>query len=71
MTYVTHYDAFKFLVMPIGLMNALATFCNFMNQDFHDYLDKFVIVYLDDIIVYNSSLEEHIGHLKLAFERLK
>lgn len=47
--------------MPFGLTNAPATF---LNQVFHDYLDKFVVVYLDDIVVYSSTLEEDIEHLK-------
>ena len=42
-----------------------------MNQVFHDYLDKFVVIYLDDIMVYSSSLEEHEKHLRLVFERFR
>ena len=57
-TCVTRYGAFEFLVMPFGLTNAPATFCTLMNQVFHEYLNKFVVVYLDDIVVYNSTLEE-------------
>ncbi|KAA0053609.1 reverse transcriptase [Cucumis melo var. makuwa] len=49
-TCVTRYGAFEFLVMSFGLTNAPATFCTLMNQVFHDYLDKFVVVYLDDIV---------------------
>lgn len=70
-TCVTRYGAFEFLVMPFGLTNAPATFCTLMNQVFHDYLDKFVVVYLDDIVVYSSTLEEHLEHLRLVFEKLK
>ena len=66
-TCVTRYGAFEFLVMPFGLTNAPATFCTLMNQVFHDYLDKFVVIYLDDIMVYSSSLEEHEKHLRLVF----
>ena len=44
--------------MPFGLTNAPTTLCMLMNQVFHEYLDKFVVVYLDDIVVYNSTLEE-------------
>ena len=70
-TCVTRYGAFEFLVMPFGLTNASATFCTLMNQVFHDYLDKFVVIYLDDIMVYSLSLEEHEKHLRLVFERLR
>ena len=47
-TCVTRYGAFEWLVMPFGLTNALATFCTLMNHVFHEYLDKFVVVYLAD-----------------------
>src|SRR5262249_53090735 len=42
-----------------------------MNQVFHDYFDKFVVVYIDDIVVYSASMEEHLVHLKLVFDRLR
>ena len=71
MTCVTQYGAFEFLVMPFRLTNALATFCTLINNIFYDYLDKFVVVYLDDIIVYSFSLEDHIKHLKLVFKKLR
>ena len=57
--------------MPFGLTNASATFCTLMNQVFHEYLDQFVVVYLDDIVVYNTTLEEHKVHLKLVFDKLR
>ena len=56
-TCVTRYGAFEFLVMPFGLTNAPATFCTLMNQVFHEYLNKFAVVYLDDIVAYNSTME--------------
>ena len=70
-TCVTRYGAFEFLVMSFALTNAPATFCTLMNQVFHEYLDKFVVVYLDDIVVYSSTLEEHKDHLKRVFQKLK
>ncbi|TYK15860.1 reverse transcriptase [Cucumis melo var. makuwa] len=63
-TCVTRYGAFEFLVMPFGLTNAPATFCTLMNQVFHEYLDEFVVVYLDDIVVYSTTMEEHRDHLQ-------
>ena len=63
--------AFEFLVMPFGLTNAPSTFCTLINQVFHEYLDKFVVVvYLDDIVVYSSTMGEYQTHLWLVFEKL-
>ncbi|KAJ7968029.1 Retrotransposon protein, putative, Ty3-gypsy subclass [Quillaja saponaria] len=70
-TCVTRYGVFEFLVMPFGLTNAPATFCTLMNQVFRGYLDKFVVVYLDDIVIYSSTLEDHKQHLQLVFNRLR
>ena len=58
-TCVTRYSSYEFLVMPFGLTNALVTFCNLINDVLFDYLDAFVVVYLDDIVVYNQTLSEH------------
>ena len=57
--------------MPFGLTNAPTTFCNLMNDVLFDYLDAFVVVYLDDIVVYNKTLTEHERHLRLVFQRLR
>ncbi|XP_039017075.1 uncharacterized protein LOC120147894 [Hibiscus syriacus] len=70
-TCVTRYGAFEFFVMPFGLTNAPATFCTLMNQVFHDYLDKFVVIYLDDIMIFSTSMEEHHEHLRLVLTRLR
>jgi hypothetical protein len=56
--------------MSFGLTNAPAFFMNLMNSVFMDYLDKFVVVFIDDILVYSQSEEEHVDHLKMVLQRL-
>ena len=68
---VTRYGAFDWLVMPFGLTNAPATFCTLMNRLFHSYLDQFVVVYLDDIVVYSDNMEDHVEHLCKVFKILR
>ncbi len=67
----TRYGFFEFLVMPFGLTNAPTTFCTLMNDIFREWLDDFVVVYIDDILVYNNSMEEHVEHLWKVFQRLR
>ena len=64
----TRYGHYEFLVMPFGLTNALDAFMDLMNRVFKTYLDKFVIVFIDDILIYSRSQEEHAKHLKMYFE---
>jgi hypothetical protein len=67
----TRYGSYEFMVMPFGLTNAPATFCTFMNDIFREWLDDFVVVYINDILIYSSSLEEHEEHLRKVFQRLR
>ena len=61
--FVTQYGAFEYLVMPFGLCNALATFQSIMNILFREGLDRYVLVFLDDILIYSRSREEHERHM--------
>lgn len=62
-TCTIRYGSFEFIVMPFGLTNALATFCTLMNKVVQLFLDRFVVIYLDDITIYSAMLEEHAQHL--------
>ncbi|GJS73156.1 putative reverse transcriptase domain-containing protein, partial [Tanacetum coccineum] len=64
----TRYGHYEFQVMPFGLTNAHAVFMDLMNQVCKPYLDKFVIVFIDDILIYSKSKQEHEEHLKLILE---
>ncbi|GKV35043.1 hypothetical protein SLEP1_g43363 [Rubroshorea leprosula] len=67
----TCYGHYEFLVMPFGLTNALVRFINLMNWVFSQYLDKFVVVFIDDILVYSSSHALHEKHLRTVLETLR
>jgi hypothetical protein len=62
---------YEFTVMSFGLTNALAYFMYMMNKVFMEYLDKFVMVFINDILVYSRGEEEHKGHLRLVLQKLR
>nr|GEZ05240.1 putative reverse transcriptase domain-containing protein [Tanacetum cinerariifolium] len=67
----TRYGHYEFQVIPFGLTNALAVFMDLMNRVCKPYLDKFMIVFIDDILIYSNTKQEHQEHLKLILELLK
>ena len=69
--FVTRYGQFEFTVMSFGLTNAPAYFMNLMNKVFMDELDKFVVVFIDDILIYSKSAQEHEQHLRVVLEKLR
>nr|GEZ05509.1 putative reverse transcriptase domain-containing protein [Tanacetum cinerariifolium] len=67
----THYGNFEVIVMPSGLTNAPAVFMDLINRVCRSYLDKFMIVFIDDILIYSRTQKEHVEHLRLVLELLK
>jgi hypothetical protein len=65
----TRYGHYEFLVMSFGLTNAPSVFMDMMNRVFHDSLDQFTVVFIDDILIYSRTSEEHEEHLRKALER--
>jgi hypothetical protein len=67
----TRYGLYEFTVMSFGLTNAPAYFMNLMNKVFMEYLDRFVVVFIDDILIYSKSDGDHEEHLRLVLQNLR
>jgi hypothetical protein len=70
-TFITKYGLYEFMVMSFGLTNAPAYFMYLMNNVFMDYLDKFIVVFIDDILIYSQNEQEHEEHLRKVLQRLR
>ena len=64
----TRYGHYKFVIMPFGITNAPAVFMCLMNNVMHKYLDKFVVMFINDILIYSKFEEEHKEHLKIVLQ---
>jgi len=70
-TFRTRYSHYEYLVMPFGVTNAPAIFMDYMNRIFHEFLDKFMVVFIDDILIYSKNHEEYERHLRIVLQILK
>src|ERR1044072_7699625 len=70
-TFRTRYGHYEYFVMLFGVTNAPGVFMEYMNRIFHLYLDKFVVVFIDDFLIYSKNDEEHAEHLRVVLELLK
>ena len=70
-TFRTRYGHYEFLVMPFGLTNAPSAFMDLMNRVFRLYVDQFVVVFIDEILLYSKDREDHDTHLRVMLETLR
>ena len=68
---MSRYGHYEYTVVPYGLTNAPGVFMNLMNKLFMKYLDKFVVVFIDDILIFSKSKEEHAEHLRIVLQILR
>ncbi|CAO2034186.1 unnamed protein product [Urochloa humidicola] len=69
--FTTRYGLYEYTVVSFGLTNALAYFMNMMNKVFMEELDKFVVVFINDILIYSETVEEHEEHIRIVLEKLR
>ena len=69
-TFKTKHGLYEWMVMPFGICNAPATFMRMMNDVFRPFIDDFVIVYLDDILIFSCTWEDHVNHVKQVLDAL-
>jgi hypothetical protein len=70
-TIKTRYGHYDFLVMPFSLANTPSIFMDLMNQVFHDFLNRFVVVFIDDLLIYSANHQDHASHLRSVLEILR
>lgn len=69
--FIRRHGHYEYLVMLFGVSNALGVFMEYMNRTLHPYLDQFVVVFLNEILIYSKSEEEHVEHLRVMLQTLK
>ena len=65
------YGHYEYVVMPFGVVNAPTLFIDYMNKIFRSFLDKFVVVFIDDILIYSKTHEEHAEHVRIVLGILR